>query len=441
MSAAPPVPAPACGPTRSRVCGPTVNRTFGSLEVQAFRLLLAGWLAAGTGAWVQRIAQDWLVLTLTDSPVAVGVATTCQFLPTLLLGLHGGALADALPRRRILMFSQVAMGLIATVLAALTATGRVEVWHVYGLALTLGVVNAVDNPARQSFLVETVGTSRLRNAISLLSLTFQVGALVGPLLSGVLIVTAGTEYAFAVTAVTYLVPLTLLAYLRPPDPDVSTDHARARVRDGVRYALRTPAVLWPSLIVGSFAFFTLNLPVTLATFAKHEFESGPTGVGLLSAGLALGSLLGALTTARRSQPLRLRTIAGSAAILTITLLIAAFAPTQATLACLLVPVGAANLALLTAAQSMVQLASADVVRGRVAGLYLCFFIGSGALGSPVVGLVAEHLGANNALLASGAVPAVITALIARHLAHRAHVRIGLITVSLQIQRPTLVPRT
>src|SRR6478736_4973560 len=186
------------------------TRTFAALGNRNFRLFLAGLFVSGTGAWVQRIAQDWLVLTLTDSPAAV------QFLPTLLFGLHAGVLADRFDKRRILQVTQASMAVMAALLAVLTLTGAVQTWHVYVFAAALGVVAAVDNPVRQSFVTEIVGVTHVRSAISMVSSTFQFGAMLGPVLSGVLVGVVGPGWAFAINAVTYLGPLAALAMMRLP---------------------------------------------------------------------------------------------------------------------------------------------------------------------------------------------------------------------------------
>ncbi len=423
-----------------------VSRTFPSLANRNFRLLLSGLLISGTGGWIQRIAQDWLVLTLTDSPTAVGITTACQFLPTLALGLHGGLLADRFPKRAILLATQVSMSLTAAALALLTLSGRVEVWHVFVLAGVLGVVAAVDNPVRQSFVSEVVEGPQLPNAISLVSCTFQIGAMSGPVIGGLLMSTVGAGYAFAANAVTFLAPITALLLMRGTPRRRRTATALAHtagapgIREGLHYALRTPTVLWPVVMVGAFGFFTISLPVTLAAFAKDEFHSGASGLGLLNGVVAVGALAGALTTARRSKALRLRTVGIAAWALAMAMLLAAAAPTQLSFTLVLVLVGAANLGFLTSAQSLVQLATADHLRGRVVGLYMLVFIGSGALGGPVVGLLAEHFGPRTGLLVSGVVPAVVTILVCRHLAHVASLRVGLTAFSVRVVRPSLLPR-
>ena len=193
-------------------------------------------------------------------------------------------------------------------------------------------------------------------------------------------------------------------------------------------------------MVGAFGFFTISLPVTLAAFAKDEFHSGASGLGLLNGVVAVGALAGALTTARRTKPLRLRTVASAAWALASALVVAAAAPNQLVFTVLLTLVGAANLGFLTSAQSLVQLAVVDHLRGRVVGLYMLVFIGSGALGGPVVGLLAEHVGARSALLVSGMAPALVTVLVCRHLARVASLRVGLTAFSVRVVRPSLLPR-
>jgi MFS family permease len=439
-----------------------ISRTFPSLENRSFRLLLSGLLVSGTGGWIQRIAQDWLVLTMTDSPTAVGVVTAFQFVPTLLLGLHGGLLADRFPKRNLLLATQVSMALTAAALAALTLSGVVQVWHVFALAFVLGVVAAVDNPARQSFVSEVVTGPQLPNAISLVSCTFQIGAMTGPVIGGVLMSTLGAGYAFAVNAATFIGPVVALSLMRdttprrtPPAPTGATaavdgslvqpdaDEAGAsapRARAGVAYARQTSTVLWPIVMVGAFGFFTISLPVTLAAFAKNEFHTGASGLGLLNAMVALGAMGGALATARRQRPLRLRTVGYAAWALACAMLLASAAPQQLLFTLLLVPVGAANLGFLTKAQSLVQLATVPHLRGRVVGLYMLVFIGSGAVGGPVVGWMAETYGARVALLVSGVVPALVTIVVCRHVAHLGALRLSLSTVSVRLPRVRVTAR-
>lgn len=437
--------APTSVPLSNALATRAISRNFPALANRNFRLLLSGLLLSGTGGWIQRVAQDWLVLTMTDSPVAVGAVTACQFLPTLIFGLYGGLLADRFPKRRILLTTQISMAVTAATLAGLALTGHVAVWHVFVLAFVLGVITAVDNPVRQSFVSEVVKGDQLPNAISLVSCTFQVGAMVGPVVGGVLMGAVGAGYAFAVNALTFVGPIVALLLMRGTsarkgDSGSSEQASAAGIREGLSYSLHTPTVLWPVVMVGAFGFFTISLPVTLAAFAKNEFHSGATGLGFLNGVVATGALVGAMSTARRRRPLRLRTVGAAATVLAAALVLAALAPDQALFTVLLVAVGGANLAFLTSAQSLVQVAAAEHLRGRVVGLYMLVFIGSGALGGPVVGLLAEHFGARVGLFVSGAVPAMATVLVCRHLARAAALRVGLTTVSVRVVRPSLLPR-
>lgn len=387
----------------------TRRATFGSLRTRNFRLFASGQLVSNTGAWVQRIAQDWLVLSITGSATAVGITTALQFLPTLLFGMLGGLVADRYPKRRVLLAAQVGMASMAAVLACLTLTHRVAAWHVYLVAFGLGLITAVENPVRQSFVNEMVGPDQLRNAISLNSSVFQLGALIGPAISGVLIRAVGGGYSFAANSVAYAAPIAALSLMRDDELIRSprADATGQRLRDALRYVASRPQMLWPTVLVGVFGMFTINLPVTLAAYARFVFHSGPSGYGLLSSVAAVGSLAGALISARRSRT-RLRGLAGMCLALAALEIVAAAAPNELTYCLLLAAVGAATLLLLTSANSMVQLAADDTIRGRVMGLYLLVFIGSGAVGGPLLGTIDQHLGPQAGMLLAGAVPAIAT---------------------------------
>ena len=390
--------------------------TFSSLRTRNFRLFASGQLVSYTGAWVQRIAQDWLVLTITGSPTAVGITTALQFLPTLLFGLIGGAIADRYPKRRVLLATQVGMSATAAALAVLTLSHQVQVWQVFLIAFGLGTVTAVENPTRQSFVNEMVGPEQLRNAISINASVFQLGALIGPAISGVLINAVGSGYAFTINALSYTASTTALLMMRERELNAPPTAARgARLRDGLRYVASHRQVLWPTVLAGVFGMFSINLPVTLAAYAKTVFHSGASGYGMLSSVVALGSLTGALISARRPRT-RLRTLVTIAGTLAGVQMIAALAPGEWTYCIALLAVGAATLLFLTAANSTVQLAADDSIRGRVMGVYLLVFIGSGALGGPLLGWFDEALGPRTGMLLSGAIPAVATVLVALKLA-------------------------
>jgi MFS family permease len=391
----------------------TARSTFSSLRTRNFRIFASGQLVANTGGWVQRIAQDWLVLSLTGSATDVGITTALQFLPMVLFGLGGGWIADRFRKRRILLATQVAASAMSAALAVLTLTGVVAAWHVYLIAFCFGCVTAIDNPCRQSFVNDMVGPAQLRNAISINSSVFQLGALIGPAISGILIKSVGSGLAFAINAACYAGPAVAMLLIR--ESELRGPHRAAargaRLGDGLRHVARHPRMLWPIVLVGVFGMFTNNLPVTLAAYARYVFRSGPGGYGLLTSMLAIGSLAGALLSARRaSTTVRgLLSVGGALALLYV---IAAATPAQWAYCVVLAAVGGTTLLLFTSANSTVQLTATDTVRGRVMGVYLLVFIGSGALGGPLLGAIDQHLGPRYGMLLAGLVPGLATATMA-----------------------------
>jgi MFS family permease len=413
---------------------PGFKDTFSALRVRNFRLLVSGLLVSSTGGWIQRIAQDWLVLTLTGSATAVGITTALQFLPTLVLGLFGGVIADRFPKRKILLVTQITMGTCAGILALTAFTGHVQVWHVYTMAFVLGLATAVDNPTRQSFVTELVPRDTVRNAISMVSSTFQLGSMIGPALGGVLLGTIGAGWAFALNGLTFFASIGAL--LRMRESEMPGFHAarkasaglriRDGLRDGVRYAFHEPAVRWAIALVGIYGMFCISLPVTLTAFADRVFHTGASGYGVLNSVVAFGALAGALLSARRVRPTRLRNLLGIACLLTVTEVLAAIQPSLWTFIPVLASMGMATLMFLTAAQSMVQLTTPDGLRGRVSGIYNLVFIGGGAIGGPLVGFLAQHFGARSALMIAGLVPAVATVAIGLRLRRDGRLRLVLV---------------
>lgn len=355
------------------------------------------------------------MLSLTGSPTDVGITTALQFLPTLLFGLVGGLIADRYSKRSILRCTQVGMAVFATTLACLTLTHQVRVWEVYLVAFGLGLVIAVDNPTRQSFVNEMVGPDQVRNAVSINSSVFQLGGLIGPAVSGLLLTTVGPGYSFAINAVSYTAPFVTLSLMRPGELTVMPRviAQSGQLRAGLRYAVGHPDVLWPTILVGVLGMFTANLPVTLAAYARSVFDSGPGGYALLSAIVAAGSVGGALISARRRRS-RLRTLVAIGATLAALELLAGAVPGEVLFWVLLLFIGACTLLLLTSANSTVQMAAHDGIRGRVMGVYLLVFIGGAAIGGPLLGLVDQHFGPRaGMLLAGGVSAAAIVAITAR----------------------------
>jgi MFS family permease len=381
-----------------------VSPTFQSLRVPNYRLWATGALVSNTGTWMQRVAQDWLVLTvLTDSSgVAVGVTTGLQFAPMLLLVGVAGSLADRFDRRRILMATQSASGVLALVLGLLVVADVAQLWHVYVLAGLLGVSAAIDGPARQAFVSEMVSAEDLPNAVGLNSASFHAGRLLGPGVAGLLIHWFGTGPVFLINAATFaavLVSLTrmnLSALWTAPRPP----RGRSGMREGVRYVRGRAELVIILIIVGMVGTFGLNFQLTTALMARLEFGKGAGEYGLLGSVMAIGSLAGALLAARREHP-RLRLVVGATLAFGISATAAALMPTYTLFAVLLIPTGLAALTLMTAANAAVQLATAPHVRGRVMALYMAIFMGGTPLGSPFIGWVGETFGAQWSILVGG----------------------------------------
>lgn len=400
------------------------RHTFISLKVPNFRIFAAGHFIAVIAIWMQRIAQDWLVLQLSGSVTAVGITVALQFLPSLVLGPWGGMMADRFAKRRILILCQGMAAVLAAALAVLALTGAIEVWHVYVIALVLGLVTVLDQPARQVFVNELVGPKYLRNAISVNSTTFQLGGLIGPALAGLLLTAVGAGWAFAANALACCSTVVMLLILRKDQLHVSAPAPKSKgmLREGLRYALSKPTIYWPWLMAGFIAVFAMSLPVVLAAFADHVFKVGAGGYGLLNALVALGALAGAVASTRRRQ-LRLRSVVFCAGMYGAMLCLAALAPSMVWFGAVMVLSGFWCLMFLTGSNQLVQVSSNMGIRGRVMSLYIMVLIGGQALGGPMLGWIAEHAGPQVALVVSGGVPALAALTVAVVLARKGSLRL------------------
>ncbi|QGQ20249.1 MFS transporter [Cellulomonas sp. JZ18] len=373
-----------------------MSATFSSLQFRNYRLWFAGALVANVGTWMQRVAQDWLVLTqLTqDSGVAVGVTTALQFGPTLLLSAWAGLLADRFDRRKLLVITQVAQGLLAAGLGVLVLGGHAELWHVYVFAGLLGCVTAVDGPVRQTFVAELVPAGRLSNAVGLNSASFNAARLVGPGVAGLLIAAIGTGWVFVLNAVTFAATIASLALMRRADlyPMPHAKRAKGQIREGVAYVRNRTDILVIMVVVGVVSTFGLNFQLTSALMARLEFGRGAEEYGILGSVLAVGSLTGALLAARRERP-RVRLVIGAAFAFGVTTGVMALMPTYVTFAIACIPVGLASLTMMTAANSAIQMSTDPAMRGRVMALYMMVFLGATPVGSPIVGWIGETFGA------------------------------------------------
>ncbi len=401
--------------------------TFRSLRVRNYRLYAAGQVVSNSGTWAQRVAQDWLVLELSgNSGVALGITTGLQFLPVLLFGLYGGVLADRYDKRRLLIGAQAAMGVLALVLAVLDLSGAVRLWQVYALAFGLGITSVVDTPVRQAFVSEIVGPEDLSNAVSLNSATFNSARIIGPALAGVGIATAGTGWVFLANAGSYLGVLAGLGMMRTAElhPGRRVARAKGQTREGLAYVRSRPDLLAPIALVGVLGMFGLNFQITLALVAKEVFGRGAGSYALLTSCLAVGSLTGALLSARRSGVPPQRRLFGSAVVFGLLEVAVGLAPTYETMALLLLPTGVAILTFTTTANTSLQLRVDPAVRGRVMALYVLVFLGGTPLGAPLIGAFAEAFGPRGAIVLGGSVTAVAAVVAALWLARQRSLRVS-----------------
>ncbi|TMC04763.1 MAG: MFS transporter [Chloroflexi bacterium] len=396
--------------------------TFGSLRVRNYRLYFIGQVVSVSGSWMQRIAQSWLVLHLTGSGVALGVVAALQFLPMLVLGAWGGVLADRMDKRRLLMLTQAIMGFLALVLGAVTLAGAVQLWMVYVLALALGLVTAMDNPARQSFVMEMVGRGQVTNAVSLNSAVFTGARVVGPAIAGLVISLVGTGWCFVINAVSFGAVVFALVAMDPAQlqrPAAGVARRRGMVMEGLRFVWSRPDIRLPLAILAVVGTLALNWTVLLPLLARNTFHGDAGTYGLLFAVLGLGSLAGALFTASRREPSG-ALLLGALAVFGVLMAAAAVAPTLPLELVVLAPTGMAALVFQTSANSLIQLRSDPSLRGRVMSLYAVLFIGTTPIGAPIVGWVAQQAGPRAGLLL-GAATILVTAAVAAWLARSRHV--------------------
>ena len=378
---------------------------FRSLRNHNYRLWAAGALVSNIGTWMQRTAQDWLVLAeLTPhNATAVGIVMALQFGPSLLLLPLTGWTADRVDRRRLLLATQGAMGVLALALGLLTVSGVVQLWHVYLFALLLGCITAFDAPARQAFVNDLVGTTDMPNAVALNSMSFQAGRMIGPAVAGVTIASFGTGWAFLCNALSFAGVLAALARLRVAELHRAAAAAQSggSLLDGLRYVARRDDLKAVLAMLFLIATFGLNFPIFISTMAVSVFRVDADAFGLLSSMLALGSVVGALLSARRSGP-RMAVLIGGAAVFGAACALAAVMPGYAWFAAVLVVIGLASQTFMIGANSTVQIGSEAALRGRVMAIYLAIALGSTPLGAPIVGWVADTAGPRWALAVAAA---------------------------------------
>jgi MFS family permease len=372
-----------------------VSSTFSSLKVFNYRLWFGGALISNTGTWMQATAQDWLVLTrLTNhNATALGVTMALQFLPPILMIPITGLIADRYDRRRMLMVTQASMGTLGLALGLLVVTNVVQLWMVWAFALVMGVVQAIDAPIRQSFVSELVPSKKLTNAVSLNSASFNGARLIGPAVAGVLIAAVGTGPVFLINAASFLAVLASLRFIRVSQLQAKpkVKRAKGQIKEGFRYVRGRPDLVVVFVMIFIIGTFGMNFPIFTSTMATGAFHVGSDGFGLLTSAVAVGSLTGALLSARREKP-RMRILVVASISFGVTCTVAALMPTYWSFAAVLVAVGLSSITLMTTANGTVQLGAAPEMRGRVMALYMAIFTGGTPIGAPIVGWVANTFG-------------------------------------------------
>ncbi len=374
-----------------------------SFRHRNYRILFPANAASNIGTWAQRVAQDWLILQLTDnSGTYLGLVTAVQFAPVLFFSLHGGALADRVNKRKLLIITNFIGALSSLGLGLLVLAGNVQVWHVFFFALTLGIASALDAPIRQSFTSEIVGHSDIANAVSLNSANFNAGRLVGPALSGFLIARFDTGPSFLINASTYV--FVMLALLRMRESDFFIQEKKVTqgtVREGLQYALARPDLYVVMLAVFFVATFGLNMQIFNALMATKEFGKGPASFGLLGTYIALGSLSGALFSARLERHRRTIFVIKAGIVFSLAITLLSVAPTYTWYSLWLPLCGFSALTMLITANSLIQVNSDPAIRGRVSGIYLLIFMGGTPFGSPLIGWLVEVIGVRETIALCG----------------------------------------
>jgi MFS family permease len=383
---------------------------FSSLGERNYRLFAGGQVVSNVGTWMQRVAQDWLVLELSGrSPVALGIAAALQFLPTLALSVWAGALADRVDKRKLLIGVQAGMGLTGLVLGLLDVTGAVALWHVYLLCLLLGCFSSVDAPVRQAFVGEMVGPDRVANAIALNSMTFNLARIVGPAIAGVLITWIGTGWVFLSNAASFGAVIAGLAAMSPALLYAQPRATRERGPGGaLRYLRGRVDLIVLLVLVFCVSTFGMTFFTTLANVAANVFHRGADGYGLLSTLMAVGTLSGSALAARRAATgrVRLTLVVGAALVFGVLEVVLGLMPTYLAFGLALIPVGAATITFVTAANATMQLSVPAPLRGRVMGVYMLVFQGGLPVGGPLSGWLAEQFGGRSPILVGGLVAMV-----------------------------------
>ncbi len=378
-----------------------IAQGFHALQNRNFRLFWISQLISLSGSWMQTTAQAWLVLKLTNSPLSLGLVTTLQFLPVTLLALYGGVLADRLRKRHALLMTQTAAMIQAFVFGFLVAAGLIQLWHIYVLAVVQGLINAVDNPTRQAFVVEMVGRDELANAVAINSMGFNIARILGPTIAGVVIDKIDIAPTLIVNALSFIPVLIALlrmdASLLHTAPPSKTGALRKQLHEGLSYTWHTPAILSILIVVAFIGTFGYNFSIVLPLLARFVLNTNAAGFGTLSAFLGFGSFLGAAGAAYFSDVGMRRLLVGAG---TFSMVFGVLAMTRVFVlsAALLIILGLAGIIFATASNTLLQLEAPDALRGRVMSVYVLLFVGSTPFGGFLIGALSDAFGVQVALL-------------------------------------------
>jgi MFS family permease len=389
------------------------NGNWRAFRHRNFRILFPANALSNIGTWVQIVAQDWLVLQLTDNNgFYLGLVTAIQFVPVMLLSLHGGVLADRVDKRKLLIATNTLAALACYALGILVVAEVIELWHVFVCAAVLGIASAIDAPIRQSFTAEIVGDDDVANAVSLNSANFNMGRLVGPALSGILIANFDTGPSFLINATSYLFVIGSLFFMRSSDFfSQKKEKTLGTIREGLHYAMARPDLYVVMALIFFASTFGLNFQIFNALMATKEFGKGPASYGLLGTYVAIGSLAGALISARLERFRDSMLVVRLGVVFSLVVIATAFMPTYLTYSLWLPIGGVSALAMLISANSYVQVNSDPAVRGRVMGIYLLIFMGGTPLGSLFIGYMTEAVGVRETIFICGVIPLVAATLL------------------------------
>ena len=367
--------------------------TLRSFKHRNFKILFSANFLSNIGTWAQGVAQAWLILELTDSGTYLGIVTSLQFAPILFFSISGGKIADKFNKRKVLMLTNLTAGISALSVATLVLTENIKIWHVMFFAFMLGMGNAIDAPVRQSFNVEVVGKQDLPNAVGLNSTNFNIGRLIGPGLSGLLIAAFGTGVSFLFNGISYLIVIIALVNMRESELFIEEKKSSStKIREAMAYVAARPDILAVMITVFFATSFGLNFNIFNTMMATQVFDKGAAEYGALGSILAVGSLSGAIISARLEKKRGPKFIMVGSMIFSAVLILSAFAPTYLVYSILLPIIGCVALLTFIGANTMVQLRTDSQIRGRVMGIYLTVFLGGTPIVSPFIGIMTQEVG-------------------------------------------------